>query len=475
MSDHVFTKLDASWLHMDEPTNRMVINGFFRFASALDLERLKAALAQGFAPFARFRQRVADERSFLGRPRWIDDESFEIANHVERIQVPDPGDEAMQRATIEALLAQPLDPRRPLWKVYLLECGGGGCLVFFRIHHCIGDGIALLQVLLSMCAAEQGERAKEAPRASVRKRWYWWAALPITGTLYAVHFLWISLWLLIRPADPQTVFRGNLGVAKRTAWCRPLLLADVSALARAAGCKINDVLLATVAGAMRRYAKHHGRPLAPDCRVRCVVPVNLRPASKAKELGNYFAIVTPSLVVGEPLPQVRLAKIRRAMNALKRSPEGMVVVTVFRLLGALGVIVQSMILRLLASKTTVVVSNVPGPRSTLSFAGLRIEDIMFWVPMAGALGLGFSIFSYAGRVAIGVMSDVKLVPDPKRLADLLNHEFHDLQQTFGSQAAPGNRALGKISVEERPAVVDPQPRDEPAAPQEEPERLAPAQ
>ena len=70
----------------------------------------------------------------------------------------------------------------------------------------------------------------------------------------------------------------------------PLPLDEVKGLARAAGCKINDILLATVAGAMRRYAEARGRPLEPHCRMRCVVPVNLRPASKAGELGNFSSL-----------------------------------------------------------------------------------------------------------------------------------------------------------------------------------------
>jgi len=163
--------------------------------------------------------------------------------------------------------------------------------------------------------------------------------------------------------------------------------------------------------------------------VRCVVPVNLRPASKAKGLGNYFALASPTLPVGEARPKERLSEIKRAMDAFKRSPEAWVAVTTQWLLGFCGFAVQRAFLRLLRPKTSVLVSNVPGPRSKVSFAGRRIEDIMYWVP-TGALGLGFSIFSYAGMVRIGVMTDAGLIPDPNLLADALNHEFRALQAAF---------------------------------------------
>lgn len=434
MAEQPLTKLDTAWLHLDEPTNRMVINGFFRFAREPDPERLAEALTKGFEPFRRFRQRVDDRRSFLGRPRWVDDEQFDLANHLERLTLPEPGDVAALQGVIDDLLVLPLDPARPLWKVYVIDAGDEGCLLFFRIHHCIGDGIALLQVLLSMCVSEDAKPS--APRSSVRKPLLWWALLPVTGLVYALHFLWINLWLLIRPKDPESVFRGKLGVPKRTSWADPLPLTEVKALARAAGCKINDILLATVSGAMRRYAEERGQPLVPGCRMRCVVPVNLRPASMAGQLGNYFALVTPTLPVGEVRPRERLQRVKRAMDKLKRNPEGLVVVTTFRLLGLLGVAVQRMIMNLLASKTSMVVTNVPGPQTRLSFADLPIEQIMFWVPMGGALGLGFSIFSYAGNVGIGIMTDEGLVPDPKALSEAINTEFSELQKVFGTADEP---------------------------------------
>jgi hypothetical protein len=408
----------------------MVVNGFFRLPREPEREQLQATLARGFGPFRRFRQRVDDRRSFLGRPRWVDDEQFHVDNHVERVSLPEPGDQAALQSALDGLLAGELDPKRPLWKVYVIDAGDEGCLLFFRIHHCMGDGVALLQVLLSMCVSD--EKQLTAPRASVPKPWYWWALLPLTGLLYLLHFLWTSLWLLLRPKDPESVFRGRLGIEKRTAWAAPLLLDEVKSLARASGCTINDILLATLAGAMRRYAEQRGRPLEPTCQMRCVVPLNLRPASKAGELGNCFALVTPTLPVGEQQPGERLRRVKRAMDSLKRGPEALVVVTTFRLLGLLGVGVQRFIMNLLASKTSLVVTNVPGPRTRLSFAGLPIEQIMFWVPMGGAIGLGFSIFSYAGEVAIGIMTDEGLVPDPQVLASAVNAEFRELQATLGN-------------------------------------------
>ena len=155
---------DAAWLHMDRPTNPMVVNSVIWFDRPLDWQRAKLVFERRIVDeFPRFRRRVGEP---LGRPpRFEDDAEFDIDQHMHRIALPAPGDQAALQALVSDLITPPLDPTRPLWHVYLIEGFGEGCAVLFRIHHCIADGIALARVMLSLTDTE----AERADARSLRR------------------------------------------------------------------------------------------------------------------------------------------------------------------------------------------------------------------------------------------------------------------------------------------------------------------
>ena len=143
------SNVDKAWLEMDSATNLMVINGVMIFEEKLDFENLKTILEERFvARYDRFRQRIAVGPG--GRLYWEDDPHFDIRAHVRRYALPEPGDMATLQAVVSAVINEPLDRRKPLWRYLLLENVNGGCAILARLHHCIADGIALIRVLLSM-------------------------------------------------------------------------------------------------------------------------------------------------------------------------------------------------------------------------------------------------------------------------------------------------------------------------------------
>jgi WS/DGAT/MGAT family acyltransferase len=222
------------------------------------------------------------------------------------------------------------------------------------------------------------------------------------------------------PADPHTVLRGELGTAKRAVWSEPIELEQVKVIGRAMESTINDVLLAALTGALRRYLVERGGAVED---LRAFIPVNLRPLDEPipRELGNRFGLVFLELPVREEEPRRRLRELKRRMDALKRSPEAAVT---FGLLGVVGLVpmaVEKRLVELLGPRGTLVMTNVPGPRQPVYLAGTQLAGLMFWVPQAGKVGLGVSIFSYAGQVTVGVSVDAGLVPDPHRLV----RAFHD--------------------------------------------------
>jgi WS/DGAT/MGAT family acyltransferase len=207
-----------------------------------------------------------------------------------------------------------------------------------------------------------------------------------------------------------------MGVSKRVAWSAPLPLAEIKAIGKVTDSTVNDVLLAAAAGALRRYLEGRDEPVDEDLNLRALVPVNLRPLDEVDDLGNRFGLVLLSLPVGMEKPRQRLDELKRRMRALKDSPEAAVA---FGILGAMGLTPADManrLTRFFGLKASAVMTNVPGPRQPLYMAGGAVQNIMFWVPAPGRLGLGVSIFSYAGTVLVGIATDARRVPDPETLA-----------------------------------------------------------
>jgi hypothetical protein len=156
-----------------------------------------------------------------------------------------------------------------------------------------------------------------------------------------------------------------------------------------------------------------------------------------------------SLPVGIADAVERLRELSRRASALKRSAEPIVVYAILRLLGVVPLAIQKLVVSIFATKATAVMTNVPGPREILYLAGQPIRDIFFWVPQSGRVGLGISIFSYAGHVRIGVGTDAGLVPDPEVIVEGFHAEMDELRKraltspALLSQAGRGGRGPNK--------------------------------
>jgi WS/DGAT/MGAT family acyltransferase len=248
--------------------------------------------------------------------------------------------------------------------------------------------------------------------------------------------------LLLRPADPETALTGELGVEKRVAWSEEVPLDKVKRIGRITGCTVNDVLLAAVSGALRRYLEgrhpegRDGRAAVPD--VHAAVPVDLRRPDEPISLGNRFGLVFVSLPVSVKEPLERLFEVRRRMDRLKGSPEAGVALKILAGVGLTSARVQKRLVEWVGAKTTAVITNVPGPREPVHLAGSTVRSMMFWVPMSGRVGLGVSIFSYAGGVRLGVATDAGLVPDPERLVSGFQRQLGGYQRLI---RLPGSASL----------------------------------
>lgn len=451
------SSVDVAWLRMDRPSNRMVICGVLVLDERVPITRLRSTIAKRFLRFARFRQRpVAAAAGY----EWRTDESFDLARHVARVTLPAGGGDEALEALVSRLVSEPLDHRHPLWQFHLVPNYKRGSALILRIHHCYADGIALIQVLLSMTDADRdGAGPGLAPtpprsRSDSEEDPLTQLLAPLTGVLKMASSAGSTLLakggellrdptqaialaqqggalageiakLALMSEDSATRFKGAPGIAKRVAWAKPIALGDVKAIGKALGCSVNDVLLASVAGALRAYLVRRGESV-DGVMMRALVPVNLRPPEKTYRLGNKFGLVFLDLPIGIENPVARLYAVRANMQALKGSYQPVIALGILAAMGAGPQVLQEQLLAMLARNATAVMTNVPGPQQPLYFARARMERLMFWVPQSGNIGMGVSIITYAGGVQFGLITDRNLCPDPERVIDRFAPEFEKL-------------------------------------------------
>jgi len=484
--------VDSAWLRMDDPTNLMVVTGLLVLDRPVSLARIRSLVEQRLLRFPRFRQRVVGADVPVGTPVWSDDEALDLAYHVQEVALPPPGDEAALQALVSALMSRPLSIERPLWQFHLVPHYQGGSALVGRVHHCIGDGLALIYVMLAM--SDDGPQPPGAAEAGAAETDGGWdglvgtiaaaasqaAALPVAllrqvagvvsnpermlqVTGQAAAGLGALGKLLLMDPDPPTALKGPLVTVKRAVWSRPLPLAEVKRIGRVTGATINDVLIAAVSGALRRYLAARGPTPAADLSIRAVVPVNLRPIEQAHLLGNQFGLVFLSLPVGLEDPLDRVFEVRRRMTAIKRSPEAYLAFQILRAIGMAPRQIFDLVVELFGRKATAVMTNVVGPRERLVMAGVPLRQAMFWVPCAGRLGLGISVLSYAGDVWIGLNADAHVIPDPETILQGFDAEIRALAALVpdawpaGEPSSPARPGLRPDSGLEPPAAAVPAP------------------
>ena len=459
-TSHRMSRVDTAWLRMDNDVNLMMIVGVWLLQPGITHAALCARIQDKLLKYERFRQRV--ELDTLGAS-WVIDESFDLQRHVPHGKLQrEPGQS--EREALQALVGErantPLDPDHPLWQFELIDHYEGGSALILRIHHCIGDGIALNAVMMSITDGGMDppkRRKREVPEHegdwlsdAVVKPLTDLAAKavgmygggvgkameilshPQQGLIGSIDMARTGAKVLgdvaamaLMADDSPTRLKGKPIGQKIVAWCEPLPLDQVKAVGKALNCSINDVLLACVAGAIGAYLADLGDdPTGKE--IRAMVPVNLRPPEKAWKLGNRFGLAPLTLPIGIDNPIERVYAVRQRMQQMKDSYQPLLAFAVLAVAGLMIKPVQDAILGLFAKKSTAVMTNVPGPATKLKLCGSTLRQTMFWVPASGDIGVGVSILSYGGAVQFGLITDKKLCPHPQQIIDRFEPEFEKL-------------------------------------------------
>ena len=450
------SRVDNAWLRMDNDVNLMMIVGVWLLQPALRYQQVCERIGQQLLQYPRFRQKVVED--VLGAS-WVDDEDFDIKRHVVRETLPrkrGQNERAALQARCGELATTRLDPAHPLWQFHLVEHYEGGSAIVVRIHHCIGDGIALTSVVLSITdgGALPPQRSHDAvhdeddwltttllrpltdlavkaidlsgegvsrsmdlvahPQAGTRE-------LARTGYRVATDLAALAL----MEDDSPTRLKGKPVGRKIVAWGEPIPLDVVKCIGKALNASINDVLLSCVAGAIGDYLREIGDDPSGKG-IRAMVPVNLRPLDEAYKLGNRFGLAPLVLPIGIDNPIERVYAVRARMSQLKGSYQPVLAFGVLAVAGLLNKAGQDALLNLFAKKATAVMTNVPGPTQLLEFCGSTLRQSIFWVPQSGNVAVGVSIFSYGGGVQFALITDCKLCPAPQQIIDRFAPELEKL-------------------------------------------------
>jgi WS/DGAT/MGAT family acyltransferase len=383
----------------------------------LRLEAIRRHVEERSPQAQRLRQVLVWPSRGKGLPVWADDPAFDITRHVRTQRVPDPGDETSLLNLCCELNQPALGRGHPLWEMWLLTGLVDDRLgLLIRLHHVIADGIAAVELLSSMLDIAPEAAAPAVTPSRVETHGGASSGVPAEGSNVAAVIPEILSALSggARYVTPR-VLQGwafvRLGRAPSLSWNRPigrrqrvmLLRADLGSVKAAAhthGAKVNDVVLAAVAGGARRLLESRGE-LNPDLEIHVAVPASIRLPGETG--GNRVGIRIIAVPLGEPDPIKRLRAVATRTAAQQGRPPYQ----------PNGRFLQRWMVRTMFHQRliNILVSNVVGPPVPVYFARARLYEVFQLSVLQGNLGLGVGVLSYAGGLYFDIAADVAVVPD----------------------------------------------------------------
>ena len=465
MSGRNYERLSARdnlFLVAEEPTNPMHVAALQILeldclgtaTGGLDIDRYTQWLESNLQRIPRFRQKLK-EPPFGGRPVWIDDDHFNLDYHVRHVRLPRPGGKEQLRREASRIVELPLERSRPLWEMWLIEGleGGEHFAVLSKFHHCMLDGSAgaeLATVLASPDSEASSPRRehyqpKPAPSSFelLRDVWSDRIAAPLRGVKrgFALRGDALERFGALRELATDAMHRssatplnGQQSTHRNVDWLS-MPLTKLREVKRALSCSLNDLVLAIVTGAMRRYLI--ARQIDPSqIDFRAATPVNMRTEAERGQLGNFVSSWIVPLPVGECDVAARLEEICKCTFNLKESRAALGIDTLLGISQWLPETVVALGARAAAGPVNMIVTNVPGPQVPLYQLGSKLLGIYPLVPCFPRSGLGVAVFSYDGQLCWGLNADPELVPDLSMFSAMLEDSLAELSVLANVQQRP---------------------------------------
>ena len=445
------------------------------------LEAVRAAIAGRLDRVPRFRQRIVVPRRGLGGPFWRDVRHFDIAQHIAVHALPAGSDEPELLEAVESLRSRRLDPRRPLWEIWLLPgLSDGRVGLFLRMHHCVGDGRAAMTMVAAVLDRVPGPAATAGPAAAAATSAWTpapaptWQHLFVDNVICHVRSVGQSLAVLARPVSAVGRLAGTLpetrellaerpgsetslhrviGPRRRHALVRGRLT-ELRRVAREHDATLNDVLLSATAAGLRSVLLARGEPV-DGVTMRVYVPVSLRGRLHGTVQGNRISQMAVPLSLDEAEAGTRLRRI--AAETVRRKARAR---TSFTPLFGIGFIRRWVLKAIIRQRVNVTTASLTGPRRRLYLAGAEVLEMFPFVNLIGNQPLGVGALSYAGALEIGVVADADACPDLAIFARAAEEELDRLARIGRPSAsdklpAVALRSSSPIVGEVRRAVVAP--------------------
>jgi WS/DGAT/MGAT family acyltransferase len=391
----------------------------------------------------------------IAHPTWEPAPGFDVRHHVIRHQLRAPGDLQALARLVSRLFARPLDRDRPLWELHQIDgVDGDRSALFGKVHHCMIDGVSGVQLMGVLfdpsprpASAPPPPAATNVPALPSSAKQLWRGALD--GARGAIEHGRALADLLAKPDEalaelrktgdaigemlrvllervPPTPFNGHVSILRRVLW-KTVPLHELKSVKNRLGGTVNDAVLATIAGALRRYLE--GAGLNPDrIELRAMCPVNVRTADEHMALGNRVSMMVAPLPVGIYDPIERYRQVRAAMAQIKASGESARMTRILDLMTLMPPALQTAAgwLQVQSAPVNTICTNVPGPPVSLYAQGVRLETMIPLVPLAQGIGLAFAMLSYADTLTIGVTLDPALIRDGERIVEHIGESFEEL-------------------------------------------------
>ncbi len=471
--------LDSAFINLEQPNTPQHIGGLGIYdpSSAPDgfvrFKQVIATFERRLRHQALFRTRLVNVPGGLDRPYWVKDANFDVEFHVRHIALPQPGDWRQLCIQVARLHARPLDMARPLWEAYVIEgldnvpnVPAGSFAIYTKLHHSLVDGAGGNSVLAMTHDPEPNPPpipAVEDPGLADMQ-----PSMPQLLSKASVNGVKNSLSLLRGTFDNARSMGGYaLGLARgkiplpeitapRTRFNQPVSphrvfdaaefpLEGFKRIKNAAGVKLNDVALAVIAGAMRRYLD--ARDETPEGSLTATLPLNMRTRRASSEDHNQVGSVFTSLHTDELDPVKRLQAIAGSTQNAKTWGEDIPLVDAIKLAGAVSPFIARPVAGLwsryhvsqhLPANVSTVISNVAGPPFPLYCAGARMVDYYGLGVLTPGVGLFQLVFSYDDKVTLSVLADRSIMPDPEFYRACLETAYAELDKA--TRPKPKRRA-----------------------------------
>lgn len=477
------TGLDATFLYMETPTTYGHVNGLSIYRRPSDdfdpYAAVRAKFESMIGDLAPLRRRLVEVPLGLDHPWWIDDPHFDLDYHVRHMSLAPPGRDDQLADQVCRIVARPMDRTRPLWEIYVIEgLPDGRWATLFKGHHAAIDGANGVIVmtlmndtdpdapppgpgapwepepipsdweLLDRALRHLATNPLKAVRTQMRIAREIAESAGITGVAPAIEQARSALKRLAAPRDdgrsrvslpsataPPTPWNHTISRHRRFAM-RSAPLDDIKALKTAVGGTVNDVVMAICAGALRAYLLGHDA--LPDRPLRAMVPVSIRTGQEEDPWTNRVSALFVDLPTDVDDPLERVARCSESMRRAKRVHDMVPAASLVDLTQNASPILAAAAMRLasqvhladrVASPVNVVISNVPGPRQPLYFAGARLEHYIPVSTITDAVGLNITVHSYLDTLDFGLIACRELVPD---LWDMVDLHLAEIDHLFGA-------------------------------------------